>query len=701
MPFAKNEHFVGRKDEVKSLMEALSDPKKSRIALFGMGGAGKTQVALRVAYLIKDQEKDSSVFWLPAFSMAGFEQACTNLVKQLKLPSDPGDDPKEQVREHLNSDHTRRWLIILDNADDEDILNRSENSRGIYAYLPRRQGGQILVTTRWRKIAVDFARRNAFPMMEMGQADAMSLLRASAMHEHQTWNIDAAQGLLHTLTYLPLAIAQAAAYMNVWDISVEEYLRLCRSSHQDMMELMSSQYQDETFHDESQHAVATTWLISIKQLVKQSPSAARLLNFIIWIEPQAIPKSLLPHMGSEQDFVKAIGLLKSYGFLRARPETGIFDMHGLVHLVIQSWARQQGIDAETQAEMLEHALKIFHSDSWEKREIWRPQLSHILHIFETYRHRNPVKASALGYWAGKCLHGEGRIKEAVALLQHVVKTRETILDEGHSDRLASQHALAGAYQANGQVKEAVSLLQHIVKIGETTLDESHPDRLASQHALALAYEANGQIKEAISLLEDIVKTEETTLDESHPSRLASQHVLVLVYRANGQIKEAVSLLQYVVKIRETTLDESHPSRLASQHALALAYRANGQIKEAVSLLQYVVKIRETTLDESHPSRLASQHALALAYRANGQIKEAVSLLQYVVKIRETTLDESHPDRLASQHALAGAYLANGQIKEAISLLQHVVKIRETTLDESHPLRLASQHELAGAYRANG
>ena len=71
----------------------------------------------------------------------------------------------------------------------------------------------------------------------------------------------------------------------------------------------------------------------------------------------------------------------------------------------------------------------------------------------------------------------------------MVKVQETTLAENHPDRLASQHALAGAYEANGQVMEAVGLLEHVVKVRETTLAENHPSRLASQHALAGAYQA--------------------------------------------------------------------------------------------------------------------------------------------------------------------------------------------------------------------
>jgi tetratricopeptide (TPR) repeat protein len=295
----------------------------------------------------------------------------------------------------------------------------------------------------------------------------------------------------------------------------------------------------------------------------------------------------------------------------------------------------------------------------------------------------------------------GKANKAVAVLEQVVKIREQKLTEDHPDRLASQHALGRAYEANGQIKKALLLLEQVVKIRERTLAENDPSRLASQHELARAYQANRQDKEAVLLLEQVVKIREQTLAEDHPDRLASRHELGRAYNANGQVSEAVLLLEHVVKIREQTLAEDHPNRLDSQDELARAYQANGQITEAVSLLEHVVKIQEQSLAEDHPYRLGSQHVLAMAYLANGQVKEAVLLLEQVVKIEEQTLAEDHPDRLASQLALAMAYEANGQVKEAVLLPEQVVKIEEQTLAEDHPYRLVSQHALAMAYEANG
>ena len=116
----------------------------------------------------------------------------------------------------------------------------------------------------------------------------------------------------------------------------------------------------------------------------------------------------------------------------------------------------------------------------------------------------------------------------------------------------------------GKLREAVSLLEQVVKIREQTLAEDHPDRLASQHELAGAYEANGQVKEAVSLLEQVVKIEEQTLAEDHPSRLASQNVLATIFWDLGRRNASLQIMKHVVEIQRQVLDKHHPGRKNSE-----------------------------------------------------------------------------------------------------------------------------------------
>ena len=94
-----------------------------------------------------------------------------------------------------------------------------------------------------------------------------------------------------------------------------------------------------------------------------------------------------------------------------------------------------------------------------------------------------------------------------------------------TSRLILQHVLARADQANGQIKEAVALLDHVVTIREAVLKEDHPFRLVSQHELARVQYTAGQVNKAIELLEQVVLINSRVLAEDHPSRLVSQSVL--------------------------------------------------------------------------------------------------------------------------------------------------------------------------------
>ncbi|KAF5616441.1 hypothetical protein F25303_13523 [Fusarium sp. NRRL 25303] len=652
VPFLENPLFIGRADVLMNLQSLLFENNNRKVALVGLGGIGKTQIALQLAYQVKEKKQDYSVFWVPALSRASFEQACTQIMDACGIPTTDNSDAIETVCQHLSSKRAGKWLLVVDNADDmQTVMGSKGADKGLYRLLPQSDQGRLLFTTRHQKVAISVAGRNILDVPAMSRDEARSYFKKALIQEmssidEQVWN-----QLLTLLTHLPLAITQAAAYLNVNQISLMEYLQLFENTDRDRIELLSAEFQDDTRYEQSQDPVATTWFISFNQIQKADELASRILMFLAYIEPKGVPQSMLPEGESQQQLTRAIGTLCGYRFLDRRGSSKVFDMHSLVHMAIRSWVVENDSEKEQSNAAIARLRGVFPTDDWENRDLWRQYLPHAIKLLRCPEDGWNDELCELGYWVGRCLAVDGRVTEAVKLLEHVVAIEETTLAEDHPDRLASQHELAGVYKANGQIEEAVKLLEHVVAIEETTLAENHPSRLASQHELAGVYQVNRQIEEAVKLLEHVVAIQETTLAEDHPDRLASQHALAGVYKANGQIAEAVKLLEHVVKVRETTLAENHPSRLASQHALAGVYQANGQIEEAVKLLEHVVAIKEMTLAENHPDRLASQHALAGVYKANGQIAEAVNLLEHVVARKSETMSPNHPSRLVSEQNL--------------------------------------------------
>jgi tetratricopeptide (TPR) repeat protein len=511
-----------------------------RLAVVGLGGVGKTQLVLSFAYLVAEQHPDTSVFWIPALSAEAFERAAEEIAQRLGIRSatNQSEDVKELVKRHLSRPNAGKWLLVVDNADDIGILEKSTRSDGLLRYLPESRSGVTIFTTRTSSVAQRLARSDVLRLKTPTRDEALELLKMALVDADLLEDQAAVTNILTELEHLPLAITQAAAYININGSSISEYSRLLRSTDEDLTYLMSTEIRDSTRYEESSSAVATTWIVSFRQILERDAIAADLLQYMSCIEWKGIPRSILPTVRPEARTLNAIGTLCSYSFLSKQIDGNTYDMHRLVHLASRIWFRDSGRTANTQAQAIKHLTKIFPIDNYSNREIWRAYLPHVTRM-ETEWARvdadlggSVEEKSKLCLQVGKCLLFDGRTKEALHWLSECFRITSK-LAKAHPSRLASQHELARTYLANGQTKDAIQLLEHVVAIQETSLAKTHPSRLASQRELARAYHANWQAKEAIQLLEHVVAIQETSLAKSHPDRLASQRELARAYLANG------------------------------------------------------------------------------------------------------------------------------------------------------------------------
>jgi tetratricopeptide (TPR) repeat protein len=664
LPFSKNLKFVGRQSKLEILERRLfTAPDCQRLAVVGLGGIGKTQLVLSFAYLVIERRPDMSIFWIPALSAETFERATETIAQQLGLRSiyNRGEDTKELLKQHLSTAGAGRWLLVVDNADDIDILERSATKEGLLRYIPESPLGVTIFTTRTSAVAQRVARSDVLRLERPTEDEALELLRTTLADEGLLEDIAAAKDLLKELEYLPLAITQATAYININHTSISDYLKILQSTDDDVVDLMRREIRDSTRYGESSSSVATTWLVSFKQIVERDFHAATLLQFISCIEWKGIPRSILPTGDSEVRMTEAIGTLRAYSFLSEHTDRSgtTYDMHRLVHLASRIWTRADGLSADALGQAIAHLANIFPIYKWENREIWRAYLPHVTRMRVDWQ-RVDVSAEGLrdkrirlSWLVSNCLISDSRDTEALHWAEESCRLSSHLAEED-PERIVAQQALAHAHHLNRQIKKAIKILEHVVAIRETSLANDHLNRLSSQHALAHAYLDNGQSKDAIKLFEHVVAVQETLLTEDDPDRLISQHELARAYIADRQIKDAVKLLEGVVAFRETSLAEDHPHRLSSQHWLACAYLDNGQTKDAIKLLESVFAIQRASRLEDNPCRLASQGTLACAYWNNGpQTKDAaIQLMEHVVTVQETSLPEDHPDRSNAEDWLA-------------------------------------------------
>lgn len=417
VPFKKNGKFVGRQNEITQLKDWVSDPDgPSELAISGLGGVGKTQVALELAFQIRKEDPHCSIFWIPCTSLESVEYAYTDIARRLKLPGK--EDAKKEVKNYLSQSAFMSWLVIFDNADNEDMWTKGDNA--LQNFVPENEYGHTLFTSRNHRLVIDLADSRVMKIPEYDVQTGIEYLRLSLLQKDLLSDPDIAILLLEKLVFLPLAITQAVAYINKNQISLSTYVGLLEKQESEIIEVLSEDFQDKWRYKDVQNPVATTWWISFQQVQQMNPLAAEYLLFMACINPRDILQSILPRARSENEQIKSIGLLKSYAFVSESEsaECKLLTLHRLVYIATRNWMRTKGV-FDTQLlktwEQLGLSFPDYRCISMQMN-ISRIYVTHVLSMFkEECLGRRLIKNATLIGKVCECLLTDFRTQEAEKL----------------------------------------------------------------------------------------------------------------------------------------------------------------------------------------------------------------------------------------------------------------------------------------------
>jgi hypothetical protein len=236
-------------------------------------------------------------------------------------------------------------------------------------YLPKSKQGAILFTTRDRRLAVKLAQQNVVEVPAMGEDTAARLLEKCLVNSKLINSRQNTSALLSQLTYLPLAIVQAAAYINENGIAIADYLSLLVNQEEEVIDLLSEEFEDDGRYPDVKNPVATTWLISFEQIRQRDLLAAEYLSFMACVEPKDIPQSLLPPGPTRKKEIDAIRTLNAYSFIVRRPTDMALNLHRLVHLATRNWLRKEEQLSQSTEKAIMRLEKVFPNDSHENRSL--------------------------------------------------------------------------------------------------------------------------------------------------------------------------------------------------------------------------------------------------------------------------------------------------------------------------------------------
>ena len=618
--------------------------------------------------------------------------------------TDDNADVKQLVKRELSSDSSCDWLMIVDNADDASVLLSGSDDdprlRRLSDYLPRSDRGSIIFTTRSRKTAENLTPSNVIKLDDMDRTEARGLIAQRLSEKALLEDEKAVDELLGLLAYLPLAIVQAAAFINSNGVSISEYISLFRQPSMELR-LFSEHFEDSSRYREMESTIAKTWHISFNQILKQDRLAADYLSFMACTDRVNIPQSLLPSGDSPLQQAKAIGTLKGYAFITERQQVSqqlqgekFFDIHRLVHMASIWWLKEQGEWKAWIGRAVSQLDELVPYGGHETREAWATYLPHATHVAAIYSTLNEIASASLLHRVGRCQASLGQYTIAETTYRQVFFLREKVFGKEHPDTLTSMNSLAGVLDSQGKYEAAEAIYRQTFEGCKKVVGIDHPLTLTSTNKLARVLHSQGKYEAAEAIYRQTLAAREKLAGKEHLDTLISINGLADFPDNEGNYKLVEAMHREALAEWEKVLGKEHPDTLMSMGNLAAVLDSQGKYKAAEAVHRQTLTAWERALGKEHPSTLTSMNNLAVVLDRQGKYKEAEAMLKQTLAAREKVLGEEHPDTLTSMSNLAGVLDSLGKYEEAEAMHWQILAARGKILGEKHPDTLKSVYCLA-------
>jgi tetratricopeptide (TPR) repeat protein len=650
----RNRNFTGRLDLLARMRSRLAGGGPSpAVALHGMGGVGKTQLAAE--YARRHQDDYRNAWWIPAEDATLINQNLAELAERLGVGG--GMDVPYAARAALAALGERDdWLLVFDNVEQPQLLA---------SFLPS-GNGHVIVTSRnpnWG----GFADGVEVDVFDRAESVALLRRRVPAVDE------PAADELADELGDLPLALEQAASYIEQTRIPARDYLGLFRTRREDMLS-----WEDVAASGRRLDAV---WSLSTEKVERRDRAALALLRLCAHLAPEPIPVDVFtgcperlppPLDAAAADEVRlndAITRLLGFSLLRRSPE-------GLIlHRLVQAGTRSALPRSERRG-WVEAALHpvaaAVPGDVWNNPAswvTWRPLLPHVQAVVD-HADAEGVETEEVRWLLDRCatyLETRGEAGTARPLLKRAHALAERVLGEDDPSTLVSASNRARNLAALGSLEKARDILEDTLERSRRVLAFEHPITLTVASNLASVLRSLGDVETAFRINNDVFAYRRRVLGSDHPDTLAAAPCQARDLAAVGSREEARRLHEDTLARRRQVLGEDHPDTLASLSGLAAVLRSTGETAVARSLDEKALGQYRRVLGDDHPHTMACMSSLARDAAALGDVRAARELDEESFTRRRRILGEDHPHTLLAASLLVESLRAAGEGEKALEL----------------------------------
>ncbi|KAJ5706721.1 Acyl transferase/acyl hydrolase/lysophospholipase [Penicillium malachiteum] len=646
VPFDRNDHYVDGDIMSHVSDQLLHQSSASKLAIYGLGGVGKTQIALELAYRAQESDSDCSVFWVPAMSPESIHQAYLGICDHLGLAvvSQEKNEILQTVHEYFSHQKSGRWLLIFDNADDIEMWGRFSEPgarTNFQQFVPASSLGRILFTTRSTKVALTLAPSKMIHIPEMDYSRARRMMNNLLVRQGNLGDDVKTRDLLERLTYLPLAIAQAAAFINQNGTSITEYIALMDGQEQDAILLLSEDFEDKGRYKSIRNPVATTWLTSFDQILRESPSSFNIMATMACLNSRDIPISLLPDLDKIEE-KKALGLLEAYSLIRYQPNRQRLDLHRLVHLAMRNHLRVQGTLQHFEQWVLGVLAYKFPSSATTNQSLWREYSPHAFHILDlTSSYRLSKDRAYLQWKMMNCFIMDGRFTDGIALARKVIKFREEKFGPEDEETLRALSALTTLYGGQGLRKEAAELEHQVLQRKLRVCGPDSFDVCFSLGTLCDIHLSLGNLRIAewlgASALKSLLKQDAL---ESREARLITG-MMTEVYLREGRLKNAIRLAEQLLSVTTRVCGAEDRDTFSVHLSILTINVEQGLYEKAAVLGTELLTKAEALFGLDHPTTTSYMQLLLNIFGRQGRNLEAATLAIKLAHIFERRYGPEH------------------------------------------------------------
>jgi tetratricopeptide (TPR) repeat protein len=685
--------FTGRADELdrldailmKDKLAAVTQASVGRVAVQGMGGVGKTSLAIEYAQRFRGLY--AGICWCPAETRTGLLSALANLAVTLGAATAEEADVEKAAKAALRrlAEQRATWLLVYDNVPAPDQI----------ADLLPSAGARVLITSRfsdWSELADDIA------------LDVLPLEEAVALLQSRTGRGYAgAQTLAEVVGCLPLALDHAAAYCKRTQMRFTDYAEKASS-------LVDAAPRGATYP----RSVAATFNLAITEAVSQYPAAETLIAYLAQCAPERIPMTLVEGaVQDEGEVLEALAVLAEVSLVKHDPfedGTPAVTVHRLVQAVARarSWAQGEKPTHTAVARLIARMTAIYPPGGDHDPSLW-PQFAHLTPHLLACRNALSSVTSDNAQWfnflnsigwpelltsAGGYFLGRAAYSQAAPLLRDALEIREKVFGSEHPNTASSLNNLASVLQDLGDFAGARQLLERALAIRENVFGSEHPNTASSLNNLANLLRAEGHFAKARAFFERALAIYEKTHGPEHPEMASSLNNLATVLNDQGDFAGARQLLERALAIYEKALGPEHSKTMTNLNNLAVLLQAQGDFAGARPLLEHVLARREKVLGLEHPETAMSMRNLATLLTSLGDFARARQLLERALAIYENVLGPEHPETAMSLANLATVLTSQGDFAQARPRYECALAIYEKALGPEHSYTNAARCRLS-------